>query len=201
MAKAINLAKEDGGMRYVELEDCFGTKNIQRIMKSYSVDEALEKYEAWKKINSSSAEEEIKAWWEMAGHILRMPSAERLKYFGISQALDIFSMPVDQALDMYESWKKANSVEELIKSLKPQDVIAVPKPYGCGDYSVYMITMVNPYAEDTCVIRGIEHTGDVILNRRKPEEYKGLEKIGRVVETTDILGEIKKIEDEWRKIS
>ena len=143
--------------------------------------------------------------WELARKIVVSPDIGGMDYnemedcFETTSTFGVLRMPVDEALEKYESWKKKHDVETVIKSLKPQDVVAVPKPYGCGDYCVYMVTMVNPYAEDTCVIRGIEHTGDVILNRRKPEEYKGLEKIGRVVETTDILGEIKKIEDEWRK--
>lgn len=143
MAKAINLAKEDGGMRYVELEDCFGTKNIERIMKSYSVDEALEKYEAW---------------------------------------------------------KENNSVEELVKSLKPQDVVA----YNSGidfDYRILMITRVialdggKRYTFD-----GITRDGRSTIIYISIDDSKfTVVKIGRVVETTDILGEIKKIEDEWRK--
>ena len=197
MAKAINLAKEDGGMAYVELEDCFGTKNIARIMRSYSVDEALEKYESWKKINSSSTEEKVKAWWEMAGHILRMPSAERLKYFGISQALDIFSIPVNQALDMYESWRKANSVEELIKSLKPQDVVCIKA--RCCDNFVGMVTRVSLNASELKL--DILHTNGEVDTIIFHENVEHIVKIGRVVETTDILGEIKKIEDEWRKKS
>lgn len=129
-----------------------------------------------------------------------MASSDVYECFGSHYSSCISEMPVDEVLEKYESWKKKNDAEELIKSLKPQDVIAVPKVYERDTYRVYMVTMVNPYYEGECVIRGIDHTGDVIYNRRKLEDYKGLEKIGRVVETTDILGEIKKIEDEWRRL-
>lgn len=139
--------------------------------------------------------------WEMTEHILRIPYTERLKYFGTSQVFDIVSMPVDQALDMYESWKKNNSVEELIKSLKPQDVIAIRyKDHGvvnigmvtrsvCSEYS-------SGYSSKLDIVGSCGHTCTIYIER---DRVKSVEKIGRVVETTDILGEIKKIEDEWRK--
>lgn len=142
MAKAINLAKEDGGMTYIELEDCFGTKNIQRIMKSYSVDEVLEKYEAW---------------------------------------------------------KKENSVEELIRNLKPQDVVA----YNSGidfDYRILMITRVIALDGKQYTFDGITRDGrSTVLYISIDDSKFTVNKIGRVVEASDILGEIKKIEDEWRK--
>lgn len=144
--------------------------------------------------------------WEMARRVYStvtrggLSSKNMYECFGTPLLSHTFGMDVDTALEKYESWKKTHDVEEVIKSLKPQDVVAVPKLYERDSYCVYMVTMVNPYFEgDTCIIRGIDCTGDVILNRRTFEECKGLEKIGRVVETTDILGEIKKIEDEWRK--
>ena len=149
--------------------------------------------------------EEREKVWEVFRAIVRSPndggmaSDDIYECFGSRFASCISEMPVDEALEKYESWKKKNGVEAVIKSLKPQDVIAVPKIYERDSYLVYMVTIVNPYAEGDCVIRGIDHTGDVILNRRKLEDYKGLEKIGRVEEAKDILGEIAKIEYEWRK--
>ena len=141
MAKVIFLPAPVG-MQYDELEDCFGTKSITCILKNYSADEALEKY---------------------------------------------------------ESWKKKNSVEELIKSLKPQDVIAVPSPVNNSVKCVMMVTLLEDAIGVSYRIQGINSDGGTVGFIRKVKDYKGLEKIGRVVETADILGEIKKIEDEWRK--
>ena len=149
--------------------------------------------------------EEREKVWEIFRSIVHSPnnggmaSDDIYECFGSRFASCISEMPVDEALEKYESWKKKNGVEAVIKSLKPQDVIAVPKSYERDSYLVYMVTMTNLYYEGECLIRGIDHTGDTMFNRRTLEEYKGIEKIGRVVETTDILGEIKKIEDEWRK--
>ena len=151
------------------------------------------------------AKENREKVWEMArkvyGPVERggLCGTELKECFGSIYPGGMFAMDVDEALEKYESWKKKNDVEAVIKSLKPQDVIAVPKIYERDSYLVYMVTMTNLYYEGECIIRGIDHTGDVILNRRNLEDYKGLKKIGRVEEVKDILGEIAKIEYEWRK--
>ena len=150
-------------------------------------------------ISQECAKAEREKVWEMAEHILRIPYTERLAYFGTSQVFDIVSMPVDQALDMYESWKKANSVEKLINSLKLQDVVAYNTGRGF-DYHVLMITRAANLDGKRYDFDGITCDGrTVVLHIFIDDGDFIIEKIGRVVETSDILGEIKKIEDKWRK--
>ena len=130
--------------------------------------------------------------WEMAEHILRMRHYERLAYFGTSQVFDIVSMPVDEALEKYEAWKENDSVEELIKSLKPQDVVA----YNSGidfDYRTLMITRVIALDGKRYTFDGITRDGrSTIIYIPINDSKFTVIKIGRVVETADILGEIKK---------
>lgn len=129
-----------------------------------------------------------------------MASSDVYECFGSHYSSCISEMPVDEVLEKYESWKKTHDVEEVIKSLKPQDVVA----YNSGidfDYRILMITRVialdggKRYTFD-----GITRDGRSTIIYISIDDSKfTVVKIGRVVETTDILGEIKKIEDEWRK--
>ena len=155
--------------------------------------------------NESIKKKEREKVWEMARKIVVSPNIGGMEFseiedcFGIRSTSGVLKMPVDEALEKYEAWKKKNDVEAVIKSLKPQDVIAVPSPVNNGVKSVMMITLLDHPNRLTCRIQGISSNGCTVDIFRKLEDYKGLEKIGRVVETTDILGEIKKIEDEWRR--
>ena len=128
-----------------------------------------------------------------------MPVAERSKVFGTDVFSKILSMPVDEVLEKYESWKKKHDAEAAIKSLKPQDVVA----YNSGidfDYRILMITRVIALDGKRYTFDGITRDGRSTVIYISIDDSKfTVKKIGRVVETTDILGEIKKIEDEWRK--
>lgn len=143
--------------------------------------------------------------WEIFRAIVHSPnnggmaSDDIYECFGSRFASCISEMPVDEVLEKYESWKKTNSVEEIIKSLKPQDVVA----YNSGidfDYRVLMITRVLALDGKQYTFDGITRDGrSTVLYISIDNSNFTFTKIGRVVETTDILGEIKKIEDEWRK--
>lgn len=143
--------------------------------------------------------------WEMARKLFLsadfggMPYEEIEDCFGTKSITAVLKTPVDEALEKYEAWKKENSVEELIKSLKPQDVVA----YNSGidfDYRILMITRVIALDGNRFTFDGITRNGrSTILYISIDDSKFTVKKIGRVVETTDILGEIKKIEDEWRK--
>lgn len=143
--------------------------------------------------------------WEMArkvyGPVERggLCGIELKECFGSIYPGCMFTMDVDEALEKYESWKKKHDVETVIKNLKPQDVVAVPSPVNNSVKNVMMITMLEHPSSLSYRMQGIDSDGCTVAITRRITDYKGLEKIGRVVETTDILGEIKKIEDEWRK--
>lgn len=154
--------------------------------------------------SKESAKAEREKVWEMARKIVLAPDFGGISYeeledcFGAKSATAALRIPVDEALEKYEVWKKTNSAEEIIKSLKPQDVIAIPSYINNSVKSVMMITLIEHPSGLSYRIQGINSDGCTADIVRKITDYKGLKKIGRVVETTDILGEIKKIEDEWR---
>lgn len=144
--------------------------------------------------------------WEMARKIVVAPDSGGMEYseiedcFGTRSTSGVLRMPVDEALEKYESWKKKHDAEAVIKSLKPQDVIAICDLNRKTDKIVLMVTRVVNAVDAWYSVYGVRSTGETysLCICRAVELYKP-EKIGRVVETTDILGEIKKIEDEWRK--
>ena len=143
--------------------------------------------------------------WDLARKIVVAPDIGGMDYneiedcFGTRSTSSVLRMPVDEALEKYESWKKDDSIEELIKSLKPQDVVA----YNSGidfDYRTLMITRVIALDGKRYTFDGITRDGRSTIIYIPIDDSKfTVVKIGRVVETADILGEIKKIEDEWRK--
>ena len=139
--------------------------------------------------------------WEMARKIVVSPDIGGMEYseiedcFGTRSTSSVLRMPVDEALEKYESWKKKNSVEELIKNLKPQDVVCIKA--HCSENFVGMVTRVSLNASELNL--DILHTNGAVDTIIFPEDVEHIEKIGRVVEASDILGEIKKIEDEGRK--
>ena len=143
--------------------------------------------------------------WEMARRVYStverggLRGSDLNECFGSPLLSHVFGMDVDEALEKYEAWKKKDSIEELIKSLKPQDVVA----YNSGidfDYRTLMITRVIALDGKRYTFDGITRDGrSTIIYIPINDSKFTVIKIGRVVETTDILGEIKKIEDEWRK--